>query len=146
MILTIADNVTSTVSTTYPTMMGLTYDQYLGVTSLSNGINIRYEKNLNIIFNAILKNVGDWMFSGGRITAAMADQAGNTHITLSIIFPTVIPLDSRNNDKFIVTLSDDLSGLLLAKMSLRGKEEVILFNTDPESKIEYKNVKKSSVE
>jgi len=120
-----ADALAATVAS--GTMKGLSYDKILGVTALSNGVVFQRVNDGVIKFSANLKQLSDFITGGTDIVTAISDGT-NTFIKLRIEFEETIILDSRSDDTVTLTISDDLSGLLLFTAFARGGEEIIQNN------------------
>ncbi len=125
--LALADNISGIVTgstTTYPTMTGLSYDQILGVSSLSNGIVFNRVQNGVTEFSVVLKELGDFLATGSNLVNMISDGT-NTFITMSVEFPEPIILEGGGANNFLsYTINDDLSGLLHFTAAARGAIEV----------------------
>lgn len=124
----IADNVTGIVTvagaTENATIQGLSFDAILGVSVLSNGLIFQRIDSGEIIFTVVIKQLGDLLATGGNIENVISDGT-NTFMTILVVFPTPIVLDSRSLDRLLFTLSDDFSSFLQFTIAARGKEEII---------------------
>lgn len=105
------------------------YNQFLGVSKLSNGINFRLVTDGITRFNGIFKQHADFLTFPGLTTTSGGD-ATNTWIKYDILFDYPFVLDSRTSDSFTMTLSDDLSGLLYFRVFVRGYRETPDTNTN----------------
>jgi hypothetical protein len=120
----LADNIASTV--TNGTIPGLAYDSFLGV-SPSNGFILQNIRNDRVNFSGALFGIGDFMgISNFNITSAVSDGT-NTFIKLELRLSRPIPFNKKDGDILRVILSDDYSGLLRMRYSVRvwqvvGKE------------------------
>jgi len=92
-------------------MPNLSYDQFLGVSKLNNGINIRVQKDNEIQFAANATCIADFLRAGADLTNMICDGT-NTSVTIVEAFTAPLKLDYRKGDKITVTISDDLSGLV----------------------------------
>ena len=122
--ITIADAYVSTL--TDGTHQKLPYDTLLGVSALSTGMNFKLTTDNIVRFSGNFRQHIDFMNF-----PAMKVQSGgdgtNTWCTYTVRFDPHFILDSRTKDKFELTLSEDLSGLLYARAFVRGsREEVTL--------------------
>ena len=107
-------------------MIPLSYDQILGVGTLSNGIILRSVINGEASFSASLTSISDFLSVGFEIKNALSDGT-NTFITLEQEFPDPLIIKGANNLNFLsMTVSDDLTGLLKFSALLRGSEVEIL--------------------
>jgi hypothetical protein len=112
-----ADNIS--IAQTNGTAYGLSYDKILGVNALTAGIGFKRIVDEKTKFNVLLKDISDFITSGAVIDNAM-DDTTNTYLSLSVDFPEPLILDGNLNDRMTLTISDDLSGLLLFKSLIRG--------------------------
>jgi hypothetical protein len=97
----------------------ITYNTLLGVSSLTNGISIRLTTDGVVRFSGIFKQHSDFM-SLPRMTMQSSGDGTNTMVNYDMeLYPPFI-MDARTNDKFEVTLSDNLSGLLYFRIYSRG--------------------------
>ena len=105
-------------------MPNLLIDQFLGVSSLSNGIVFNQTQKGNVIFSVNLKNLGDFLATGSDLTNATGN-ATNTGFTLIIPFPEPIILQEGESENFLsFTISDNLSDLTRFTAAARGALEV----------------------
>lgn len=123
----LADNVSGIITgstTTYPTMTGLAYDDFMGITSpLANGIVFSRQKDSETVFSITIRQLGDFLATGSKIENAISDGT-NTFITLLVKFPKPIILDGNKDDFLSFTINDDLSGLLEFRAAARGAVEI----------------------
>lgn len=110
-------------TTTYPTMIGLSYNQILGVSALSNGIIFSRVQNGVTNFSVVLKQLGDFLGTGSNLINAISDGT-NTFIGLLVAFPEPIVLDGGDDSFLSFTINDNLSGLLQFTAAARGAIEV----------------------
>jgi len=116
-----ADNITAVV--TNGTMQGLSYNQILGVSALSNGINIRRVSNDDVLFSANIKQLSDFFNAGMTIENSISDGT-NSLINLRIKFVDPIILTGIPSENFLsLTVNDNLTGLLLFNTFARGSIE-----------------------
>ena len=105
------------------TMPGLSYDQILGVSALTNGILVQRFTNGEVSFSATLRQLSDFMSNGGNLINQMSDGT-NTFITIDTQFPLPLIIEGSPTLNFVcITISDDLSGLLLFNSSILGAIE-----------------------
>lgn len=105
------------------TMPALAYNQLLAVSALSNGIVVQYTRKDVVEFAVNIKQLSDFLLFG--LSAEAFSDGTNTMIKLTNSLPTDIVLDDRESDSLTITLSDDLSGLILFRGLARGSEEVV---------------------
>ena len=124
----LVDNITglTTVAgaTENATMINLSYDQILGVASLSNGIIFRRVRDGVIKFSTISRQIGDFLAAGADIIGVMSDGT-NACVTLDVPFKKSLVLRGGSDDNSLsLTISDDLSGLIVFTAAARGAIEV----------------------
>ena len=106
------------------TMSSLSYDQLLGVSTLATGFTVRVKRRGEIRFSNNIKQLSDLLQIPNMKRVNSTSDGTNTLITLSLSFeshPVVLLPDF--DDKITVTINDDMSGLLLFRMSARILEE-----------------------
>jgi len=100
----------------------LSYNQLLGVSSLSNGILLRSIIDGEIDFSGRLYNLQDFLRVGFKISNSMSDGT-NTAITLEQDLVTPLIIEGPQSRNYIsMSISDDLTGLLDLRAGLRGYE------------------------
>ena len=92
-------------------MPNLSYDKFLGLNSLSNGLLFQRFVDDVATFSTPITQLSDFTRLGFRVEPAFSDGT-NTAITVIINFPTPLVLYGGDNNYLSVTVSDDLSGLL----------------------------------
>lgn len=106
---TMTDDIAGTV--TGGTMPGLAHDQFLGVTSLLNGILFQLVQDGEVTGSFNAQNLGQWLSQGVIITNAISDGT-KTLMTAEIEFDGPIILQGIENSDFMeITIRDNLSGL-----------------------------------
>lgn len=126
--LVIADNVNGLTAvsgaTQNATLLGLSYNAFLSVSALSNGIVFRSVRNTETNFSVTLRQLGDFFTGGTNLKNAISD-ATNTMFTLDVEFPDPIILEGAPGDTFLsFTIADNLSSLLVFTATARGSVEV----------------------
>ena len=117
----IADAYTAKV-TTDATMPSIPYNKFFGVTILG-GINYRRIVNGDVINSATILNVLDIMsFSQAKISGYGSDGT-NSWVSITVTFTEPVVLKAEDKDKLCFVLVDDLSGLLVFKVSAGCKIE-----------------------
>ena len=126
--ITMADNVDSEIDTgadtKVPTVMGLSYNKFLGMTP-AEGLKLELYRNDTLVKGSSLQitNIGDMLsVPDARITNAIADGT-NTLISVERKLSTPIVLKVEEEDELRVTISDNFSVLLLMRFSVMGYEE-----------------------
>lgn len=117
----IADNIEGTV--TDGTMPGLSYNKLLGENALSNGIIFQTLTDVKITGSLVIRQLSDFLEKPGTIIYNQISDGTNTFITVlqENVVPQILKSEERNSIK--ITISDDLSGLLLLRASISGKIE-----------------------
>jgi len=105
-------------------MPNLSYNKFLSLSELSNGVNFTLMKNGVVIFSAPIKSISDAFKGGANIINYISDGT-NTSITISTDFAEPTALDSRDGDFISVTVSDDLSSLISFTAIALGKTEEV---------------------
>ena len=126
--ITMADNVDSEIDTgadtKVPTMYGLSYNTFLGMTP-SEGLRLEIYRDGELVLGSGLQinNLGDMLsLPRTEITNAIADGT-NTLISLERKMTSPIILKAEENDELRVTIGDNFSVLLLMRFSVMGYEE-----------------------
>lgn len=113
-IITIADNVTSS--------SDVSYDRMLGLAILGNGIVYKRFQDNQIQDNVILKDIGAFLSFGA--TGDYLDDGTNTFVTLTIHFDEHPLLNGNKEDYVSFTINDPMSALL--KMSALSRGHITL--------------------
>ena len=126
--ITMADNVDSEIDTgadtKVPTMYGLSYNTFLGMTAVE-GLKFEiYRDNVLVAGSSLqVTSLGSMLaLPDAKITNAIADGT-NTLISLERKLSVPIVLKAEENDELRVTLNDDFSVLLMMKFSVMGYSE-----------------------
>ena len=117
----LADNISSTVAD--GTMSGISYDAFMGLPSLGNGVLASLTIN-GFTFGFPVHQISDFYSSGAEIVSTISDGV-NTMIVIDSVVPSPIVLDSRTGDHATQTISDNLSGLVLFQSFLLGIEVAV---------------------
>lgn len=105
------------------TMPYLSYNKFLGLASLTNGISYQGRIGGKIRFAFPFRNISDLlMFPRTKIEIYGSDGT-NTFLKLFMDLKYPITLQAENNDKLSFTVSDDLSGLLKLIITASCQEE-----------------------
>lgn len=109
--ITMADNITA-----------LTYNKFMGLTELGNGVNFSRVSSTLEGFDTTISSLQDFLFVGFDVVTKETD-ATNTIVTLVYPFPEPVLLDSAGLDYISASVSDDLTSLLFFRMAAIGIEE-----------------------
>lgn len=106
------------------THAGLSYNQILGVSKLTNGIILQLTQKGERVFSENLKQLGDFLSAGANVVDTMSDGT-NTCVTIDLPFNKDIVLTGNGSDNSItITINDNLSGLLTFTATAIGALEV----------------------
>ncbi len=123
----IADNIDGVITvagaTENASMIGLSYNQILGVSALTNGIIFSRVHDGVTQFSVLIKQLGDFLGTGSNLANAISDGT-NTFIVLQIDFPEPIVVNGTPDSFLSFTISDNLSGLLQLTAAARGAVEI----------------------
>jgi len=119
--LSFADNSLTTL--TDGTLQGLDYTKLLGVATLANGVIFQRIQNEIPQIAVSIRQLSDILVPGGRLIDSM-DLNGNTFIHTRVKFQASVLLDGDKNDRFILIINDDLTGLDLFIGFLRGANQI----------------------
>ena len=101
----------------------LSWDQFLGVSALTNGITfIRRENNI-IINGGTFRNTSDILQASGEITNYMSDNT-KTYFSIKFNLSEPIRLYGTTADKIALTINDDMSGLTKFTVTSIGRLEI----------------------
>ncbi len=105
-------------------MPGLAYDQILGMGALSNGIIVAISRDGVTDIAANLKQLSDLVSIGAEIKELTSDGV-NTLMTIELEFsePVILKANRPTTDFISVTISDNLSELLVFTGLARGAYE-----------------------
>jgi hypothetical protein len=106
------------------TMPALAYNKLLNVTQLPTGINGAVTINGSIVYTTIVRNLIDILTKHIASIVDYGSDGTNTWIVVDINPDPPIILKAEFNDSISYTLTDDLTGLIMFKISASGKEEV----------------------
>jgi hypothetical protein len=120
MTIAMADAYVSTL--TDGTHQKLPYNQLLGVSELSTGIQFKLTTDDTVRFNSLFKHHLDFMGFPGTEVQSGGDGT-NTWATYNYTFDPPFVMDARKGDKLEVIINDNLSGLLRLRVLVRGEEE-----------------------
>jgi hypothetical protein len=114
--ITMADAYAGTV--TDGTLPNIPYDGFLGVNTLSSGINIQNRRFGDVQETNTFRDFIDMIATFTDKDLIYGGDGTNTWFSLNFNFSKPILLIGENQDDFLVNIADDLSGLLFFKMSL----------------------------
>ncbi|MCK5018285.1 MAG: hypothetical protein KAS32_14605 [Candidatus Peribacteraceae bacterium] len=121
MVVSVADVYDGTL--TDGTMPKLPYNSILGVSELSSGIRWERIQDGKRVSTFVLRKLMDAMEFPSASLVNYGDDGTNTWFTLNFQFSEAIVLKSEDDDRLVITINDDLSGLLHLRMTLGCKEE-----------------------
>ena len=117
----IVNDIASTVAD--GTSPGLSYDKFIGLTSLTSGISLqRFDKKVPQV-SVIMQNLFDILSSTFDIKNVTSDGT-NTMVKLRVDLPLFVTMDALENDRIELTVNDDLSSLLEFRAIAIGQELV----------------------
>ena len=100
----------------------LAYNKLLGVTALTTGLTLQITRKQQVT-GIVFKQLSDiLLFPITKIVGSGSDGT-NTWIQLERTFAEPIVLEAIEEDQISITVNDDLSGLLLFKVTASGKVE-----------------------
>ncbi len=105
------------------TVPGIPYDAFLGVSALSNGIIYQRLSGKDIRFSFGFKQLSDILQLPGSEIKSQGSDGTNTWLALDSQPTEPLILKSENGDLLRIIISDNLSGLLLLRISAGGKSE-----------------------
>ena len=120
MIIQYADAYTGTVVA--GTMPSVPYNGFLGESALDGGMVYNRTSEGKVVNSATIKQHSDLMLWSGAVMQTGSDGT-NTWVTVSLRFDAGIVLKPEEEDYLSITLSEDLSGLLLLRASVGGYVE-----------------------
>lgn len=103
------------------TTLNLSYDKFMNLAALDNGLLFQRVANSEVIFGQVIKTIGAALRGGASIKNIISDGT-NTQLTIETDFGSPLLLDSRTNDSMNFILSDDLSGLITMSVLYKGRE------------------------
>lgn len=106
------------------TMPKIPYNGFLGESAFANGIIYQQINNNEIQDTITIKQLFDIIRLPGAEVVGLGSDGTNSWIKIRFKIVEPLLLKHENNDKLIISLSDDLSGLLELQMSTGGREEV----------------------
>jgi len=102
------------------TMPNLAYNKILALSALSNGIIYHKTIDGNVDFTFVIKQLSDFIQLAGTSIINSGSDGTNTWMTINYKPAIPIILRSNTDDKMLVTISDNLSDLLLYRVSING--------------------------
>jgi hypothetical protein len=109
----LADNVTGAAA--------LSYNKFLGVSQLANGITFTKVIGGVTQFSAQLKDVSDLFYVGGETIHSPFDDGTNTMLDIGVKFDEPFLLEGNPDLNYLsLTINDPLNGLLLFRCGARG--------------------------
>ena len=99
------------------TMPDLPYDGFLSVPQLSSPIVFRAWNNDVVVFTGVIQQMADLMNFGGAQVTGNGSDGTNSWFSVRMQLAAPLLLNDDQSDRLTLTLSDDLSGLLLFRVS-----------------------------
>lgn len=125
-IITIVDNIASTLAD--GTMPALSYDDILGVSTLTNGIVLSHVVGGVPIFQIPFNSIADFFALGFDLKTCISDGT-NTLIVLEMTFQEPLVIHGNNDNNYVaITVQDNLSPLVRFTAALRGAIDIGLKN------------------
>ena len=90
----------------------LSYNTFLHLAALGNGVRISRIQNEKTLFSSVTKNNFDLFNATNRQIDLFVSDNTNTIMKVSSNFTGLVELDSTSNDRYEITIQDDLSSLL----------------------------------
>ena len=118
--ITLADALDTTL--TAASHQNLAYNKLLGLSALTSGINLKLTTGGIVRFNGNFRQHLDFVGYPG-IEIQSGGDGTNAWVSYNVTFDPPFTMDSRTEDKFELTISEDLSGLLSARVLVRGGKE-----------------------
>lgn len=106
------------------TMPGIPYNTLLGESALTIGVIYQRWHDSVAVDSFTIKQLSDWLqFPGSQLVNVISDGT-NTFLSVEAIFNEPAVLKSENLDQLSVIIQEDLTGLLMLRISTGGKIEV----------------------
>lgn len=109
--ITMSDNITA-----------VTWNKFMGLTKLTNGVRITRTSSLSQGFDATVRDISELVSLGANIETNVAD-ATDSLVSFTVNLSSPILMDSKTRDTLTITVSDDLSGLNMFRFAVLGIEE-----------------------
>lgn len=109
-------------------MPNLSYDKFLGLPALTNGITMQRIEEGEIKFSVNAKKMWDLIKGGAYIKNVISDGT-NTGLVLELNFDEEAVIRSKDGDYISISISDDLSPLIEFTSEMSGK----IRNIEPSS-------------
>ena len=99
------------------------WDEFFGLTKLTNGINYQRFQDSRVRFNFSTRCYQDLTWVGFQEYDPPRSDATETTLSMRVTFSEPAFLDSRDSDYGVITIQDDLSSLSTLRFALVGREE-----------------------
>ena len=106
------------------TMPGLAYDKLLALSALTDGLLFQRHRNGAIAESFVINQLSDISVNGFCVRD-LASDGTNTMLVADLEFDGEHIFDSRIDDRWVIKISEDLTGLLMLQAQLRGTEESV---------------------
>lgn len=110
------------------TMPNIPYDSFIGVGPLINGILIKTFSDGELTLNANFQNLFDFLSLTPAYVSSSGSDGVNTWFKIDLPFVWPVILKSEKEDKIIISIRDDLTGLIGLRTSACGRIEDRLVN------------------
>jgi hypothetical protein len=104
-------------------MYNLSYNKFLGLSELSAGIFHQEYHDNKVTLTAEFHHLLDFLQLPNTNILNVGCDGTNTWFNLSQIFGSPVLLKSENEDKLVLSIRDDMSGLLKFRMAVSCREE-----------------------
>jgi hypothetical protein len=101
----------------------LTYNKFLHLAELANGLIVRRVQNERTLFSSITKNNFDLFNATNRQIDLFVSDNTNTILKVSSEFTGIVEIDSTSNDRYEFVVQDDLSSLV--EFRIRAKATTV---------------------
>jgi len=104
-------------------MYNLSYDKFLGVSELDAGLLYQEYHNNKVTLSVEFHNLLHFLQMPSSNTLNVGCDVTNTWLNLSQTFGSPILLKAEDEDKLVISVRDDMEGLLAFRMSMSCREE-----------------------
>lgn len=105
-------------------MPKIPYEGFLGVPSLAAGLQVRRVQNGKILFSAVFRDLIDFLGLADMKVLGYGSDGTDSWLKLGQTLAYPVVLKAENDDKFIYTVRDNMSGLKKFWISVSCYEEI----------------------